>query len=725
MADTVEIRIPASVQRLRERFDPVVVGVLAFVVAFNAYGDRATLRAVAYPNDSSVHYSMVRFAAQAVRSFHLPMTQWYPWLDLGSPHFLHYQALAATLTGSLGLLIGTGNAFRLTLFTMIVAWPLVIYGASRVFGLSQRVALLCAAAAPFLASVSFVGYEPGAYLWIGYGVWAQLAGSMTLPFAWAYSWKALGDRRSVVVAAFFIGLTAALHFETGYSAFGAVVIMALVHSAPWRERLRNGVTVLFGAVMLTLWVTVPLLLNAKWAAINSALSPTGLVRGYGARQNLAWLARGQLFDYQRYPVFTFLILVGLVAAIVLWRRDPFRRAVAVLFSVFFMISWGPTTWGSFIAVLPGHADIYFRRFLLSVHLAGIFLIGTGLAWLAVLAHRGVRRGWGLLVPGGAATVAVVLLIPTLALAMPHTHWYEARNDYNVHYQMGKERQVSADLAVVINFLEQHRDGRVYAGSPLDWGSTFKVGEVPMYMYLTSRDIDQVGFLLRTAALMEQPEYRFNAYVPGDYRLFGVRYVLLPTVPAPGSTAPSAPPVPATEIPLPESTYKLFLIRDAHYIDVGNLSGQLDANKGTLLAQSPYVLNTDYLSRNILVPVRWNVDSTGFVAPTSARLSAPGVVQNQSQDLPHGTAQATVDMSRPGTVFLSASFDPGWHAYIDGVDTPTVMIAPALVGVNVPVGHHVIEFRYHGFKWYGPLFLLSIGGFAATWWWTRRRTDVPA
>ena len=719
MPDSVQIRIPAFLVRLQTRFDPVVAAALTFVVAFNAYGDRATLRAVAYPNDSSVHYSMVRFAAASLRHFHLPMTQWYPYLDLGSPHFLHYQALAATLTGALGLVLGTGTAFRLTLFLMIVAWPLVIYQSSKVFGLSRRAAMLCAAVAPFLASVSFVGYEPGAYLWIGYGVWAQLAGSMTLPFAWAFSWRSLDNPRFIPWAAFFIALTTALHFETGYSAFGGLVLMALVHRSPWRDRVRNGLLGLVGAGLLTLWVTVPLLLNARWAAINSALAPTGLVRGYGFRQNWHWLVHGQLFDYGRYPVLTVLLLVGLIAAAVLWRRDPLRRAFALLFVAYFALSWGPTTWGSLIALLPGHADIYFRRFLLSVHLAGIFLVGTGLAWLAVQIPRLVKGAWRYAIPGGAATVAACLVVPTLALATPHVWWYEARNNFNVHYQMAGEEVNGHDLSVVLDYLHAHTDGRVYAGSPLDWGNAFKVGEVPMYMYLTANDIDQVGFLLRTAALMEQPEYRFQSGILGDYQLMGVRYVLLPTNPVPGSNTPSQPAVPAVRIPLPESTYSLWQVTAAHYMGVANLSGQLDANKGTLLAQSPAILNTDYLARNIVIPVNWNASVPNFTAPANGVLPSPGRVTAQSPDLTHGTATATVDLTREGTVYLAASFDPGWHVTIDGVEATTVMIAPALVGVTVPAGHHVVVFTYHGFPWYLPLFVISFGGFGGGVWWMRR------
>ena len=38
--------------------------------------------------------------------------------------------------------------------------------------------------APFLVSATGIGYEQHAYVWTGYGLWAQLWASFTLPLAW-------------------------------------------------------------------------------------------------------------------------------------------------------------------------------------------------------------------------------------------------------------------------------------------------------------------------------------------------------------------------------------------------------------------------------------------------------------------------------------------------------------------------------------------------------------
>ena len=75
-------------------------------------------------------------------------------------------------------------------------------------------------------------------------------------------------------------------------------------------------------------------------------------------------------------------------------------------------------------------------------------------------------------------------------------------------------------------------------------------------------------------------------------------------------------------------------------------------------------------------------------------------------LQRGLAAASVRMSRPGVVVLSASFDPGWTATVDGRSQRTEIVAPALIATTVHAGAHRIVFHYRGWGNYPLLFALG-------------------
>ena len=56
--------------------------------------------------------------------------------------------------------------------------------------------------------------------------------------------------------------------------------------------------------------------------------------------------------------------------------------------------------------------------------------------------------------------------------------------------------------------------------------------------------------------------------------------------------------------------------------------------------------------------------------------------------------------------LSASYDPGWTATVNGRRRPIRMVAPALVAVDVPAGTDHVVFRFHGYGGYPALLALS-------------------
>jgi Bacterial membrane protein YfhO len=685
---------------------------VAAAVGWNLVSLRALTRGVAYLNDSSLHEQMVRFATVQLRTGHLPLSSWFPFLGEGSPQFLHYQSLPAILTGAVGLLTGPDVSFRWSLYLLLSLWPISVYLSSRAFGAGRPAAAASAAMAPFLVSATGVGYEQHAYVPTGFGVWTQLWAMWTLPLAWGFSWRAIRDGRGCPRAVLLIALTVALHFETGYLALSVLLVWPCVAGSRLVVRLRRAAALLAGSLLASAWVIVPLLTQRDWAATNEIVRGTALENGYGARQVLDWLVSGQLLDHGRLPVVTVFAAFGFGLAWLAWSSDFDGRALLVALGVCLLLAFGRTTFGSLADLIPGSADLFFRRFMMGVQLAALLLAGRGAAWLGA---GGMRVLKARVAPCPRELSPVVVLVAVVAVLAPA--WLQlGASDRHDRAAIAAQRRADdtqgAQLDRLVAVINRDGGGRTYAGMPTNWGQGFTIGAVPVFKYLESRDVDEVGYTLRTASLMTDPEYYFDDRVLSDFRLFGIRYLILP--------AGHQPPVPA-RLAMRSGPYSLWTLDGGGYVQAGRVAGELSANRTNVGTRSVALLRSGLAADAAYLSVRYGSDAGGDGrVPTGPRQSSAGTVGTQRADLDNGQASATVQMRRPGIAVLSASYDPGWTATVNGRRQPIRMVAPALVAVATPAGTDRVVFRYHGYGGYPELLVLSgltlfLIALAPVWW----------
>jgi hypothetical protein len=670
---------------------------VAVAVGWNLASLRALTRGVAYLNDSSLHEQMVRFATAQLRAGHLSLTSWFPFLGEGSPQFLHYQSLPAMITGLAGLAVGPDVAFRWSLYLLLALSPISVYLAARVFGAGRPAAAASAAMSPFLVSATGVGYEQHAYVWTGFGVWTQLWASWTLPLAWGFSWRAIRDGRGYLKAVVLTALTVALHFETGYLALSVLTIWPLVAGRPVAARLRRAAVVFGGSLLASAWVIVPLVAQRGWAAVNEPLQGTGLVNGYGARQVMDWLLSGQLLDHGRLPVVTVFAALGFGLAWLAWSSDANGRALLVALAACLLLAFGRTTFGSLVDVIPGSTDLFFRRFMMGAQLVALLLAGRGAAWLATGAVRLLEARVRRCPPGLSGAAALLGAVAVLAPAWLQVGAYDRHNSEEIAAQRHADNTEGVRLDRLITAVRS-AGGRVYAGLPTNWGAEFTVGAVPVFKYLESRDVDEVGYTLRTASLMSGPEYYFDEGNPSDYRLFGIRYLILPVG--------HQPPVRA-RLAMRSGPFRLWTINGAGYVQAGRIVSQISAHRTNLAARSAQLLRSGLAARGAYLGVRYGARGGGSERlPPVRPQPLPGTVLSERARLDEGMAAATVRMRRPGVAVLSASDDPGWTATLNGRRRATRMVAPALVAVDLPAGTDHVTFRYDGYGDYSELLALS-------------------
>jgi hypothetical protein len=701
------------------RWPLVVVGI---VVLFNLVVLRAEARPVQNLNDASVHRSMIAWASDRIERGHLPLDGWYPDLTLGSSRFHHYQSLPHVLTGLVALAIGSERALSWTMYLGIALWPIAVYGGCRLLGWDRWICAIAAAASPLIASEPTLGYEWGSYAWRGYGTWTQLWGMWLLPFAWGLSWRAVAKGRSYWLAALVLALTVACHLLTGYLALLSLGVFALVK---WQELLRRigrAALIGIGCLFVAAWVVVPLLADRLWTVNDEYSRGNIYYDSFGAKRILSWFASGELFDRGRPPMITILVAVGILAALWRYRRDERARVLLFLFLVSLVLFFGRPTLGPVLRLLPGSGDLFLRRFVFGVHLAGLYLAGFGAVTLGRIARDQLRRFRAL--RGRPVAIAALSVAGVLLFLAPgfieRTAWASQGAEW-IGEQAVADEQGGADVAALVDIARARGPGRFYAGMRSNWGSAYKVGQVPVYVMLLNEGTEGVGFVRPTWSLSAPFEYRFTDTNPAHHDLFDVRYLIL--------EAGKEPPVPAERV-AERGRHVLWERPDPGYVDLVDVLPAIAADRTNLGLRGEDWFRSDLPARGANPGIAFEGEPAPEATVRADDLpdTPGGSVVSENVHLRDGRATATVIADRPAMVMLKASFDPRWQVTVDGIAAAPEMIAPSFVGRSVPPGRHVVRFVYEPFPRYDLLLtfgVLSLLGLALLpGRFARRRSGGP-
>jgi hypothetical protein len=699
-------------------------------VVFNLWSLRFERLSVAYPNDSGMHLQMTTLAMDLLRQGASPFDHWYPLLTLGSAFFVQYQSFSAVVTGALSLIFGPHATFAWSLYLLLSLWPLCVYWSTRLLSWGRWESAVAAALSPLLFTVTGRGFGHQSYIWIGSGLWSQLWAMWTLPLAWAFSWRYVSQRKSLFPAVLMLSLSIVLHFLTAYLAGLTLAVWILIRPSQFVARTGRALVLGAGALLSTAWVTIPLFVNSKWLAVNQFQVGTAINDSYGARRVLSWLFTGQIYDWRRLPLITILVGVGLLTCLRRWHYDERARAIVGAWLLSLVLFFGRPTLGPVLNLLPGSQNLLLQRYIMGVHLAGLVLAGVGAVSTAVFLYRqvaqrasqlaaGVRR---LLVSGSPrlrTPLIIAVVVAILTPAWTQISAYDGSSAAWIRYQRDVAPSQGADVNSLVALAQARGGGRIYAGMPSNWGHHFYVGAVPVYIYLEQLDVDAVGFTLRTSGLMTDPEAYFDEFVAGDYAAFGVHYMILPVG--------HAPPIHATLLQT-KGPYRLWQVdsaRAAALFQVVDTYGVIFADNSNLGKRTSAFLQSVLPGRAVYSTIAYagSAAATPTLSSLSSQRGVAGEVLRQSQDLVYAqSARATLIARRRAIVLFKVAFDPGWHVTVDGRAASTIMLAPALLGVQVSPGRHVVIFTYHGFSHYDvldPLAVVTLLGFALGPWWRRR------
>jgi len=669
-------------------------------------------------NDSAFHMQMVRWAGGQIHRGRVPLDGWYPWLSLGSSFFHHYQSLPETLTAYAAAATGASDntAYLWLLYLLLATWPVSVYAGSRLLGWNRWTAAGSATVASLLISAPGYGFEWGSYIWAGIGLYGQLWAMWLLPLAWGLTWRSVAHGRRYAAAAIAVALTIACHFIAGYLALLTVGVWVIALGAGrLLPRILRAAVVAGGAMLIALWVLVPLIEGTTWTNNSEYFRGTYFDDSYGTRQVLSWLVRGELFDHGRFPVVSLLVGGGLGVCAWRARRDARARGLLGVFVLSLVLFCGRHTLGPVLSWLPGSADLQFQRFEMGVDLAAILVAGVGIgAGVGALRRLWERRSSGrYAMLAGAAAIA--LLVGVLEPAWSE-RWNVARASAGyIDLQRASDSVQGPAVNGLLKRVKRLGGGRVYAGLRSNWGEQYTVGRyVPMYAWLADHDVDEVGFTFRTLnSLSTDVEASFDERNLAQYQMLGIRYLLLPVG--------HAPPVQATRIASAGGS-ELYRVPTSGYFQVVDRSGAIAADRTDIEQASAPWRSSGLALRNLYPGVAFAGGSAPPATLTGAAplVENPGTVLSSTEDLEAGVFAATVALRRPAVVLLKSSFDVSWRVTVDrNREVRPVMMAPSLVGVELPPGRHFVLFRYTPYGSYPALFAVGILTLLALIWVPRR------
>lgn len=756
---------------------------LLFAIGYNLWIYRAEPTSTVDPNDNAFQFALVYRTNQiwdfAVKKcsgniFTFPLCHfsyladhWVPNWNEGYNlpyYYSHIPQITIVATYRLFSLLPIHLSlfayYHMVIYLLLSLFPLSLFLALRAIGLPWITAGLGALLASQISTDGFYGLDPASFVWRGFGLSSQLFATIWLPLALAFLWRAYNEKRYILPAIIFLTLTTAGHLGIGIIAFLSLVPLAAakpILGILERQRGRDIVDVIkrnisvlvilsvASIALLGYWI-LPAMMHDQFHNF-SFWDPVWKFNSYGAKEVITRLFNGALFDFDRLPIYTVLVFVGILSAVsgkifadrfmsetqnnamdamrassgsrkFSYEQQRSYAGFALLFLFFLLLYFGRTTWGSLIDAIPAMKEFHLSRFIVGVHAAGLFLAPIGLTWL-------IRRIVLLLRNALPARVIVTFLaiLAIIVLVYPQSIRYAADNDKLITRANANYADEGSDanrLVSAIQKLETTHPGRVFTGRGGSWGKTFKIAETPMFMYLSMFDIPTVLWLPETWSPNADTEQYFRENTETDYDLYNIRYVATPADLAGENIQPFWKLIDESK------SWKLYEVPTSGYVTAGIRPAVVASDKYSfknvirLWIQSsdpkqglyPELILKPRMDignmRTVALPHFLMQDEVTFQVPDGSihnvfaeppryegGFQGSVRVTNQSDDTDMiFTAAVSAPPHCPDCmVILKQTYHPNWHVTVDGKPVVPMIVFPFYLAIPIPEGTHTVVFSY--------------------------------
>jgi hypothetical protein len=672
-------------------------------------------------NDIALHLTATQQASLAIRQNVDPTDFWLTQVDLGYSLFHSYQhfphVYLAVIDQFTSQIISLPQLFDLSIYILLVFFPLSVYTAMRRFGFEYLAAGLAAFFCSLLSTNTLMGIEYSSYIWLGYGLFTQLWGVFFFPLALAEVYRIQKGDGSWFLAVLFSAIVLLSHLIYGYILIGtALLLIFLVPNLPEiYSRFKKTVVFLVLTGIVTLYSFYSLLSDIAYVN-RTVFMDTAYYTSHGAGTVLNWLVTGQLFDYGRVPVLTVFFFLSLF--VVFWFRlwkDEKYRLLLVLSFFWFLAYFGPATWGNYIyTVFPFSQNILFNRFIGGFQIGAVMLTGACLPMLFDWVKQYSEKKWGSHTTKIPIIIGIVFMLVMIPVFYERIQFYDLNTQWKTDNQIAflTKNQELSDIQKTINTLPP---GRVYAGVPFDFGNdpAYKIKFTFLYTILPQLGLDTFGYQYSALGFAADTRMNFDNTRYEQYDLFNIRYVLLAKSWTPAYyytkikefddyvlyTVPTSGYFDLVDVPAVFYGPK----EDVYYVGTKWMVSDLTKQK-----QNPIlVFSTD--PQNISGLPSYSFYQVYYDPPILTSLSNPqlpaGIITNESVKINVYTAKFTA--TRDSYLMLKTNYHPGWSVTVDGKKVKPVILEPGYIGVPVTAGTHSADFVYSPNPYRKAMFVFGI------------------
>ncbi len=677
-------------------------GLLALVTACVVWAFLPELKAG--PNqysDVTFHVAIVQQMHDAVVAGGSPFDFWFDASPFGYALARCYQSLPHLTIYAVYRLLGQTVSLPTILLscTLVLAalQPWSFYLLARKLGWSPLFGAFMGMLSVLISEVGGYGMGMQNYSWGTHGIITQL---WALVFAapalgWAITYIRTGA--GLPVALLLVFLSCGSHLLSAHLLGFSIVTAAFVLWV-YGERaglLRRLLSFAVGCFVVILHQLATLLPDAPLIH-KSVLEPQWKFSSHGWSWVSSNLLRGDLFDYERVPIVSLLLLVGGVLFLVdlfsSKEREMRVRALCALlgFAVWLSLLCGYEVWGLLFENLPVLRSMQMHRFLVGAHIFGIFLAARALVEIA-------------------RYIPSPLVVCMLALALVYPAFEERKGAFDIRRgwisQTQFDDQTRADIDDLVAFFRTAPRGWVYAGMAKDWSNQLRLGDaVPIYHRLVAAGIPSLSILFHPFGLAGDVMFEFDPALQDRYDLFGVRYVV-----APLEWQPPA----FLRLIKRYRAYTLYEYPTASVVGVARLAfeGWGSAQDAAEFMRSWVQLGAaqNGVLGEIVKRPRGKLPGVAFSSPylpghlTQRTKSVPGLVQKaawQQQQI-----SSDLELHEAGIAVVKIGYHPSWKVISNGELRQARWVTPGFMAVDLEAGPASLQLRYEAAPLKGSLFAL--------------------